>query len=65
MHAAVDAAPERQRTGMSAKTRGPLLQITLGMVDDDFAEASQPLISAVKAWIEARGGVTTWDERHT
>jgi hypothetical protein len=65
LRAAIDAAPQSQRAGMSAITRGVLLQISLGTVGEDFAESNQPLIDALKAWTAARGGATTWDERHT
>lgn len=63
--AAIKALPAEQRAGLSATTRGPLLQISLGMVGEDFPEKSKPLMDALKAWINAREGVTTWDERHT
>ena len=65
LRAAIDAIPEQQRSGLSANTRGSLLQVSLGLVGEDFIESSRPLMDAVRAWIEAHGGVTTWDERHT
>ncbi|HEX6096507.1 MAG TPA: hypothetical protein VF432_09305 [Thermoanaerobaculia bacterium] len=65
LRAAIDALPEEQRAGLRANVRGPLLQMSLGTVQEDFPEQSKQLRTALKAWIEARDGRTTWDERHT